>query len=166
MIALTTPLPDWLSIGTIPRYPTTVLDLQVVDAVFASVFEHVIEQVADGKSPRIAIQQDQRGISFGKFMAWVEKDEERLLRWRAAQRIACESLAPELLSIADGEGLEEVSRASLRINTRRFLMGKWHPERYGDVKATDGNSVINVTVMGAVDDSPPPIVTIDGARYG
>jgi hypothetical protein len=56
-------------------------------------------------------------------------------------------VASEMLEIADAsDSLEDVARSTLRINTRKWLLGVWNRKRFGDVKQIEQNVTID---MGA-----------------
>ena len=54
-------------------------------------------------------------------------------------------IAAEILEIADGDGLEDVQRSKLRIDSRQFLIKTWNRKRYGDVKTLEVNQNISIT---------------------
>lgn len=72
------------------------------------------------------------GITRAAMIAFVETPEraERVARARAR---AADYLAQEALTIAD-ELTGEVARDRLRVDTRKWLAGKWNPTTYGDMK--------------------------------
>ena len=54
-------------------------------------------------------------------------------------------IAAEILEIADGQdGLEDVQRSKLRIDSRQFLLKTWNRKRSGDVKTLEVNQSISI----------------------
>ena len=52
----------------------------------------------------------------------------------------------ECIEIADGkDGMEDVQRSKLRIDTRLFQAKSWNRKRYGDVKTLEVNQSISIT---------------------
>ena len=62
--------------------------------------------------------------------------------------IGHDTLASECLDIADGATPETVAADKLRIETRRWLLSRWSPERYGDAKASGESGATVVVVTG------------------
>jgi hypothetical protein len=52
------------------------------------------------------------------------------------------------LDIADAATSETVAADKLRIDTRRWLLSRWSPERYGDAKASGDSGATVVVVTG------------------
>ena len=72
---------------------------------------------------------------------WLTRDADFFDRYTRARMVGLDDMADELLEIADGAGSEDgpaarasadVQRAKLRIDTRRWLLAKLAPQRYGD----------------------------------
>ena len=71
------------------------------------------------------------------------------LRYAHAREIGLLQMEEELLQLADGEGVPEsdpklanaaVQRARLQVETRKWIMSKMRPDRYGDRVAIGGDS--------------------------
>ena len=75
-------------------------------------------------------------------MDWLTRDPDFFERYTRARMIGLDDMADELLEIADrAAGGEEgsaarasadVQQAKLRIDTRKWLLSKLAPQRYGD----------------------------------
>jgi hypothetical protein len=82
---------------------------------------------------------------------WLEKNEEFRQRYEIARLMQVECWAHEIIEIADdtsgdfvinerGERVvdhENINRARLKIDARKWLMSKLHPQRYGDRVTAD-----------------------------
>ena len=107
---------------------------------YANLFESALERIMGGTPLQTIVQNDPRGIQLGRFLFWINRDNERRARYEEACEIAAEAMAHELTSIADalGDGstpiMEDVQRSSLRVKARTYLMEKWSPRRYGDTR--------------------------------
>lgn len=140
-------IPEWLV--TAGKYPRHRAVLELRNTLFDQFFEHAIDDIAAGKSLRSLLRKDNR-FEYGQFLRWIMTDPERKRRFRQAQEIGAESVADDLIDIADGtspngDGLmEDVTRSKLRIETRQWLMKTWNRARYADTKTVDVN-VSNVT---------------------
>jgi hypothetical protein len=140
-------VPDWLV--TAETYPKNRATLELRHMLFDQFFEHAIDDVAAGRPLRALLREDKRGFKYGEFIRWVMMNPERKRRFREAQEIGAESVADELLDIADGTAgagafIEDVARSNLRIETRKWMLKTWNRARFADTKTVDVN-VSNVT---------------------
>jgi hypothetical protein len=145
--APTTPLPEWLTIHEdrgnpqfLPRHPRTKTELELEQITFESVFEVILDRLIEGDAPKPIIDDDPRGISYGRFMRWVRKDPERVRRWEEAEEIGAEVLVGEMTAIADGDPNippEDVNRSKLRVDTRKWLLQVRNRRKYGDKQQLD-----------------------------
>lgn len=109
----------------------------------------ICERLAAGESLR-AICRDEHMPSRNTVLAWVEADRESFAsRYATARNIGLEVMADSLTEISDdgtndwmqsndpdnpGYKLngEHVQRSKLRVDTRKWLLSKLVPKRYGD----------------------------------
>ena len=110
--------------------------------------------VEKGCSTRLACKES--NISRKKFYELIQTDTELGNQYARAKEIDAERFADEILEIADGsdndyvnteEGVkfqsEHVQRAKLRVDTRKWLLSKRLPKKYGDkVDVTTGGKPI------------------------
>ncbi len=80
---------------------------------------------------------------------WLDKSEEL----REARVVGHDTLASECLDIADNATNETVACDKLRIDTRRWLLSRWSPERYGEAKGSSDSGATVVVVTGVPRDS-------------
>lgn len=149
-LALTTDtqLPDWLQAQP-PAAPRT--NKQVIaelnQTMFENMFEVALVRIACGVPLKEILAEDFRQPQYEHFLRWIHKDEGRKSRYYEAQEMGAEMVASEMLEIADAsDSLEDVARSTLRINTRKWLLGVWNRKRFGDVKQIEQNVTID---MGA-----------------
>lgn len=77
---------------------------------------------------------------------WLDEDAEFAGRYARAREIGHDAIAEELLTIVDSEPERDaagkidpgsVAQQRLQADTRRWLLSKWQPKRYGDkIEAT------------------------------
>jgi hypothetical protein len=67
-----------------------------------------------------------------------------------AEIIGTDVTADELKEISDGDGLEDVQRSTLRVNTRKWLMQSRNRKKYGDKPQVD-NLTIHVDMVSAIE---------------
>ena len=105
-------------------------------------------RVAEGEPTR-AIAKD-LGLSLSSLFKWLDENPSFSERYARAKEVAMEAMADEMLTIADdsrrdsklivghdGEAIEvpdhdHIQRARLRVDTRKWLMSKLAPKKYGD----------------------------------
>lgn len=152
-------LPDWL----IPENPVaeshdrrriTTSQRELENLTFENMFEWVITRIADGVPLKEILRSDFRQPEYESFLRWIHKDETRKARYYEAQEIGAEIIASEILEIADADDtLEDVARSTLRINSRKWLLGVWNRKRFGDVKQIEQNVTIDIgAAMAAADE--------------
>lgn len=108
-------------------------DLELL--AYESIFERALDDISAGQPLTYTLECDHRDIEYRRFIAWIQKDENRKARYYEAQAIGAEVVAAQTLLIADADdSLEDVARSTLRINTRKWLLSVWNKKRYGEVK--------------------------------
>ena len=70
------------------------------------------------------------GLSWGALLAWVNRDEMRVNRFKDALEVRGHLLAEEAIEIADGA--DDVGKANLQVNTRKWMAARLNPGWYGD----------------------------------
>src|SRR5690606_33337300 len=84
--------------------------------------------------------------------------------YREAQRASCELLAEEILAIADDSSgdwttdsdgnevvdHENIQRSRLRVDARKWILAKRHPEKFGDRAQVEHSGGLNVQVVTGV----------------
>jgi hypothetical protein len=106
--------------------------------------ERICRLIAEGNSLR-QVARELQIESAGSITDWVREDAEFAVHYARAMELRCERMAEEILEIADDssndwmarEGRtvpdhENVQRSRLRVDSRRWLLSKMMPKRYGD----------------------------------
>lgn len=131
------------------KYPVTPSHREVQRITFESLFERALEDVMEGKAIKALIESDPRGVSYGQFMKWVRSNPDRSTAMDEAEAIGTDVTADELKEISDGDGLEDVQRSTLRVNTRKWLMQSRNKKKYGE-KQID-TITVNVDMRDAIE---------------
>lgn len=150
-------LPDWLlapSVESSCRTPATTSNKQALaelnNIVFENMFEGVLVKISHGKPLTQVLEEDYRQPEYEYFLRWIHKDEGRKARFYEAQELAAHIVEAELLKIADADdSLEDVARSTLRINTRKWLLGVWNRKRFGETKQIEQNVTIDISAAMA-----------------
>lgn len=169
-IALDPDVPDWLlpavvqSIQQHPLAPVTTghpidqsddskwsksetnrMRTRIRNYVFEAIFERAMIHIAAGQPLRNFLQDDHRRPNMTEFIAWVYKDPNRRALYHEAKAIGAEIIEDDMMVISDAQdSAEDVARSTLRINTRKWLLGVWNRDRYGEKKTIDQNVTINL----------------------
>lgn len=121
-------------------------------------FDAILVDVAAGIPVRRAITE--REISGRQFYGRLNADPTAAERYARAKEAALEAMADEILDIADevaGDTFEDdqgnvkiapdvVNRARLRVDTRKWLLSKLAPKKYGDKLDVDAKVGVTVTL--------------------
>tara|TARA_R110000772_G_scaffold65149_1_gene145579 strand:+ start:283 stop:717 length:435 start_codon:yes stop_codon:yes gene_type:complete len=128
-------------------------------------FEKIIKGIAEqGKSLRSMLLEDNMPSS-RTFYIWLDSDEEKVKQYARACDDRNEKIVDDILNISDstefdtktvGDGAEVpnhewISRSKLRVDSRKWLLGKLNPKKYGNK--------IDVTSGG--EKMQQPIISID-----
>ena len=113
-----------------------------VDPLPVAACDRLAEWLASGRT--VASFCRASGLSVRVVNRWLDKSEEL----RDARIVGHDTLASECLDIADNATNETVACDKLRIDTRRWLLSRWSPERYGEAKGSSGSGATVVVVTG------------------
>ena len=112
--------------------------------------DRVVERMIEGESLRkICARPDMPARR--SIFHWLQNNDDFREKYEIARVLQCEFWAAEILDIADdacgdstindrGERVvdhEHINRARLRVDARKWLMSKLHPQRYGDRVTAD-----------------------------
>ena len=149
--------PDWLAPTSAPEeqsptieqtasqqqvsegsYKSRVRDIALNETIFELMFEDTLDRVTRGHPLKDIVNDSPRQIDYASYYTWIKKDPQREKRYYEAREIGAEIVADELIAIADATDnpMEDVARSTLRINTRKFLLGVWNRRRYGDDRSS------------------------------
>ena len=150
MLAMTNSieLPNWLSAppaSTTSVEPSQTPKKELLEKQFEIFFETILDKISRGINLKEILRDDQRDFDYTQLLRWIHRDPMRKSRYYEAQEIGSEMIAAEILEIADGDGLEDVQRSKLRIDSRQFLIKTWNRKRYGDIKTLEVNQNISIT---------------------
>lgn len=159
-----------------PKHP---LMLDGKDWNRALVMDHLCDQLATSSlslgSILLAGADGNNLPSYSTIMKWLEEDEKLSEKYARAKEAQADYLADEMLDIADdgkndwmektdkdGQSIgwqlngEHVQRSKLRIESRKWLMGKLKPKKYGErtTLAGDPENPLAVLTMEQIAANP------------
>jgi len=116
-----------------------------------TLFNEIIYDIAENGMSLFSALKNR--LSSATFYDFLDKSEDRLKKYARATELRAERMAEETLNIADSvdadlivlpDGREVVNnnvinRDRLRVDTRKWLMAKMYPKKYGDKIEVDQN---------------------------
>lgn len=114
---------------------------------FPETINSILEMMQSGKSLRTSC--DAHNVSSGAFMAWVSEDRNLAEQYKAAREAMIDKIADDTVALADAEpergpdGKVDsgwVSNQRLKIDTRKWLLSKLAPKKYGDKIEVSGDA--------------------------
>jgi hypothetical protein len=139
----------------------------------AAVADRICEQIAIGRSVREICRADDMPVMSTVFQ-WLAVHKEFTEQYTHAREAQADYLAEELLEIADdgsndwmerrgenGEVIatvpdhEHISRSKLRVDTRKWIMSKLMPKKYGDMLRQEitGKDGAAIRIIGGLPDT-------------
>lgn len=112
--------------------------------------DKICEELSMGNSLRtVCAASDMPAIR--SVFYWMRTNKSFLQQYTRAKEESSDALAEEIQDIADEvlEDKEAINKARLRIDTRKFIMAKMKPKKYGDK--------VDLTTNGK--DLPTPLLT-------
>lgn len=106
----------------------------------------ICERLANGESLR-SICLDKGMPSPGTVCRWLAEDEAFAEQYTRAREAQAETLADEIVAIADEEA-EDSQRQRLRVDARKWVAAKLKPKKYGDKVELEHNGNLTVNVVG------------------
>jgi hypothetical protein len=91
--------------------------------------ERIFDLISEGMSVREAVKKE--GISNLHFLRLISRDDELGKQYAKAMGMRADALFEECLVLAD-EGTEDIQRDKLRIDTRKWVVSRMNPRKYGD----------------------------------
>lgn len=126
------------------------------------VFNEICDEIEQGSSLRAALRKDKRPSS-KTFFEWIKEDSEKEKQYARATDKRADTIFEDILNIADDNsadvfyddlGNERVNndviqRAKLRVDARKWMLGKMNPKKYGDKidMTTNGENLSQVTIF-------------------
>jgi len=108
-----------------------------------NIFTTICESIEEGNSLRDSVIDAE--ISRTTFYKWRDESKEKMNQYAHATKCRQDKLFEDLLIIADDE-LVEHQRSRLMVDTRKWVLSKMNPKKYGDKLQTENlNKVIDMS---------------------
>ena len=122
------------------------------DKEIEEVFNYVCLEIEKGRALRNVLK-DENMPSTSTFYQWLDSNEEKAKQYARATQVRADIIFDEIIDIADdssgdkkvaehGEVMdgEYVARSRIRIDTRKWVLSKLNPKKYGDKTIHSGDS--------------------------
>jgi len=115
-----------------------------------TVADKILDMLADGLSLRAICRTN--GLPSGSVIRkWLARNPDFAKQYAYAREEQADTLFDETLAIADAIGddatNEQIRKAQLQIDTRKWLAGKLRPKKYGDASKHETSGDGNVTMQ-------------------
>lgn len=126
--------------------------------------ETICNEISNGRSLRYVLDKVPHMPNRTTFLRWVENDESIRNQYTRACEARAERIFEDVLIIADSQDediiqLEDgrevvnhdaINRARLRIDSRKWMLGKMQPKKYGeklDLSSSDGTMTPKTNII-------------------
>lgn len=125
------------------------------------VFKSILSEIEEGASLRSVLRSDNMPTQ-KTFFDWLNNDEDKVKQYMRACEVRADSIFEDILEIADnasgdkkytesGEIMdaEYVARSRIRIDARKWMLGKMQPKKYSDktILSNDEDNPINFSIL-------------------
>jgi hypothetical protein len=126
---------------------TTRKENNVTDCLYTrELADEICRRISEGESLRSICRDPDIPVSEGAVRAWSREDRDGFaVRFRIARDLQLDGWSDLIVDLADRQDLDPRDRA-IRIDTRKWLMSKLAPKRYGErlLHASDPDNPIQV----------------------
>ena len=148
---------------------TTPARAQVIEEYRKDIADEICAELSDGVSLRTVLKNRNNSPSAKTWFRWMRENDELRKSYQLAKEEAADAMAEDILVISDdstndwmdreyGKGNvvrvtdpEALQRSKLRVDTRKFLMAKMKPKRYGDkLDITSDNKQLPTPIFGGL----------------
>jgi hypothetical protein len=115
------------------------------------VAELICQRLLEGESLNMIVK-DENMPGNGTVFRWLAQHEEFREKYARAREAQMDAMAEEILNIADDGEPEQANWLKLRVDTRKWLMSKLAPKKYGDrtTLAGDPNAPLGVQLIHSI----------------
>lgn len=125
----------------------------------------ICKRLAAGESLS-AICREENSPSIEAVSQWLLDYEDFRQMYATARRHSADLMAEDILDIASNQ--PDVNRARLMIDTRKWIMARMQPRKYGDnIDMTSGGAPISISIdaiIGLMQQAKPPALPAEEAK--
>jgi len=94
--------------------------------------DEICERLAGGETLRKICEDSATVPDYSTIFRWLAANENFRDQYARAKEVQGERMADEILSIADSATSEDYNAARLQVDSRKWLLSKIIPKKYGD----------------------------------
>lgn len=115
---------------------------------FEIAFPTVLDRLSSGQTLTWIMKEYHADLDAGMFVRWVKRDPERAKLYEEAMMFRTELWADRMVEYAEGgnDGLEDVQRSKLKVDTLKFLIAADNRKKYGTAVQVDGDVQTTITI--------------------
>lgn len=123
------------------------------------IFPLILSEIEEGASLRSILRRDGMPKQ-NTFFEWLNNDEEKAKQYTRATEKRADVIFEEILEIADETSKDTIitdkgeipngewmARSRLRVDARKWMLGKMNPKKYGEKIQTEHSGEINSTII-------------------
>lgn len=125
-------------------------------------FKSILSEIEEGASLRSVLRREDMPSRY-TFFEWLHNDEDKTNQYARACELRAESIFEDILEIADessgdkkytdtGEVIDSefVARSKVKIDARKWMLGKMQPKKYGEKiqQEISGEITTNIISLG------------------
>ncbi len=132
------------------------------------VFSKVINLIKEGNSLSKVFRDHEWPITRTTFTGWIDDDKDKIDTYARACSIRADIMFEEILHISDKQGKDVIivdgveqtnhnviNRNKLQIDSRKWILAKMNPKKYGDNLNIDQKLDNNITITVKREKKPP-----------
>jgi hypothetical protein len=149
------PLPAFLLPALVETQPPTVTPAEHRKALkdlhltqFDIAFPTVLDKLSSGQTLTRIMKEYHADLDAGMFVRWVKRDPERAKLYDEAMAYRTDLWADRMVEYSEGgnDGLEDVQRSKLKVDTLKFLIAADNRKKYGSAVQVDGDVQTTITI--------------------
>jgi hypothetical protein len=133
------------------------------EELIASWCDTILSEIEGGKSVKEILEQDGYPAR-ATFYGWLNKSPELVERYKRATEVRADNIFDEMLAIADDKtddyyydkngdkqfSMNSVNRTRVRLDTRKWVLGKMTPTKYSDKIdiTSNGKEIKAIPIVG------------------
>ena len=128
------------------------------------ILDFICDEIAEGKSLRSILSTNYDMPAKKTFFEWMKLDKIKSDQYARAMELRQENIFEDILSIADNQeddvllnndgdeiiNHNVIQRARLRVDARKWMLGKMNPKKYGDKLETDNKHSGTIEIVRTI----------------
>jgi hypothetical protein len=131
------------------------------------IFPLILSEIEEGASLRSILRREDMPSRY-TFFEWLHNDEEKTNQYARACEVRAETIFEEILEIADESSNDTIytdkgeipngewmARSRLRVDARKWMLGKMNPKKYGEKMQQEHSGEITTNIISLGNGTKP-----------